>query len=147
MGEKQKSNTRISQFLTKWCINQDGIVKLSRGLGNVDSLHLLKAAQRVAFRHQLRDRPLVQCARDQEDDIINHVAVPAINKSTTQFYSWLKIIPTLLPNIKGEIFFLLFSKKLGNVLGQITKKVLPFYIESLLFVFFFFFYSSAPINI
>ena len=57
-------------------VHQDGIVQFSGCLSNIDRLHLLKAAQRVAFGHELRDGSLVQSPRDQQDDIVNHVAVP-----------------------------------------------------------------------
>lgn len=61
---------------TQRCIHQDGVVELSRGLCDVDRLHLLKAAQRVTLGHEFRDGSLVEGARDQKDDIIDHVAVP-----------------------------------------------------------------------
>lgn len=57
-------------------VHQDGVVKLSGGLGDVDRLHLLEAAQRVTLRHQFRDGPLVEGAGDQQDDVIDHIAVP-----------------------------------------------------------------------
>ena len=41
----------------------------------MDGFHLLEAPQRVAFRHQLRDRPLMQRSRDQQDDVVYHVTV------------------------------------------------------------------------
>lgn len=62
--------------LTEGRVHQDGVVEFSGCLGNVDCLHLLKAAQGVALGHQLGDGALVQGARDQQDDIIDHVAVP-----------------------------------------------------------------------
>lgn len=61
---------------TQGRVHQDGVVELGGRLGDVHSLHLLEAAQRVAFRHQLGDGPLVQRAGDQQDDVIDHVAVP-----------------------------------------------------------------------
>lgn len=60
---------------TQGCVHQDGVVKLGGGLGDVDRLHLLEAAQRVTLWHQLRDGALVEGARDQQDDIIDHIAV------------------------------------------------------------------------
>lgn len=65
------------QLPTQGRVHQDGVVELSRGLGDVDRLHLLEAAQRVALGHQLRDGALVEGPGDQQDDIIDHVAVPA----------------------------------------------------------------------
>jgi len=61
---------------TQGCVHQDGVVKLSGGLGDVDRLHLLEAAQRMTLWHQLRDGSLVQSPGDQQDDVIDHVAVP-----------------------------------------------------------------------
>lgn len=63
------------QIFTQWCVHKDGIVELGGGLRNVDRLHLFKAAQRVTLGHQLRNGPLVQSARDQQDDVIDHIAV------------------------------------------------------------------------
>lgn len=58
-------------------VHQDGVVELGGGLSDVDRLHLLEAAQRVTLWDELRDGPLVQRAGDQQDHVINHVAVPA----------------------------------------------------------------------
>ncbi len=66
------------KILTQGRVNQDGVVKLGGGLGDVDCLHLLKAAQWVTLWHQLRDGSLVEGPRDQQDDVINHIAVPAV---------------------------------------------------------------------
>lgn len=63
--------------LTERRVHQDGVVELGGRLGDVHRLHLLEAAQRVALGHQLGDGPLVQRARDQQDHVVNHVAVPA----------------------------------------------------------------------
>lgn len=65
---------------TKGRVHQDGIVQLGRGLGDVDRLHLLEAAKRVTLWHQLRDGPLMESARDQQNDIIDHVAVPGVRQ-------------------------------------------------------------------
>uniref|UniRef100_A0A8W7PC19 Uncharacterized protein n=1 Tax=Anopheles coluzzii TaxID=1518534 RepID=A0A8W7PC19_ANOCL len=56
-------------------IDQHRIVQLGRCGRDVDRLHLLEAAERVALRDELRDRALVQRARDQQDDVVDHVAV------------------------------------------------------------------------
>lgn len=69
---------------TQGCVHQNGIIQLGRGLGDVDRLHLLEAAQWVTLGHQLGDGPLVQSARDQQDDIVDHVAVPEVTRSTAQ---------------------------------------------------------------
>lgn len=41
----------------------------------MDGGHLLEASQLVAFWYQLRNGSLVQRARDQEHDVVDHVAV------------------------------------------------------------------------
>jgi len=41
----------------------------------MDGLHLLEAAQWVALGNQLGDGSLVQRAGDQQDDVVDHVAV------------------------------------------------------------------------
>lgn len=56
-------------------IDQHRIVQLGRCGRDVDRLHLLEAAERVALRDELRDRALMQRARDQQDDVVDHVAV------------------------------------------------------------------------
>lgn len=56
-------------------IHQHGIVELSGRGCHMYRLHLLKAAQRMAFGYQLRNGTLVQRARDQQYDIIDHIAV------------------------------------------------------------------------
>lgn len=61
--------------LTKWCIHQDGIIELCWSLGNVNGLHLFKAAKWMALGHKLRDGPLMQSSSDQQNDIVNHIAV------------------------------------------------------------------------
>ncbi len=55
-------------------VDEDSVVELGRGRGDVDGLHLLEAAQRVALWDQLGDGALVQRARDQQDDVVYHVA-------------------------------------------------------------------------
>lgn len=69
-----------SSLHTKGRVHQDGIVELSGGLGDVDRLHLLEAAQWVTLWNQLRDGALVEGARDQQDDVVNHVAVTETTK-------------------------------------------------------------------
>lgn len=65
---------------TQGRVHQDGVVKLGGGLGDVDRFHLLEASQRVTLWHQLRDGPLVEGSRDQQDDVINHIAVPEVTR-------------------------------------------------------------------
>ncbi len=62
-------------LLTQRRVDQDGVVQLGRRGGDVDGLHLLEGPQRVALAHQLRDGPLVQGAGDEQDDVVDHVAV------------------------------------------------------------------------
>ena len=60
---------------TQWSINQDCVVELSRGRCDVNGFHLLKTSQRMAFGDQFGDGPLVERSRDQQDDVIDHIAV------------------------------------------------------------------------
>ena len=60
--------------LTEWRVDEHGVVELCGGGGDVDGLHLLEGAERVALGHQLRDGPLVQRPRDQQDYVVDHVA-------------------------------------------------------------------------
>ena len=50
----------------------------------MDGLHLLEAAERVALGDQLRDRPLVQSSGDQQDDVVDHVAVGDVVEESGQ---------------------------------------------------------------
>lgn len=70
----------LSKVHTKGRVHQNGIVELSRSLSDVNRFHLLKAAQWVTLWHQLRDGPLVQGARNEQDDVINHIAVPVVTR-------------------------------------------------------------------
>lgn len=48
----------------------------------------------MAFRDQLRDWPLVQSASDQQDDVINHVAV---SDEVQECGQWLnRVVPEVL---------------------------------------------------
>ena len=78
---------------TQGRVHQDGVVQLGGGLGDVDRLHLLEAAQRVTLWHQLRDGPLVQSARDQQDDVIDHVAVPEAGTRGGNQLIWVELDP------------------------------------------------------
>lgn len=42
----------------------------------MDGLHLLKTAERVTLADQLTDWSLVKRPSDQQDDIVDHVAIP-----------------------------------------------------------------------
>lgn len=64
-------------LLTQGSVHQDGIVELCGRLCDVHSFHLLKTSQRVALGNQLGDGALVQSPSDQQDDVVNHVAVPS----------------------------------------------------------------------
>ena len=77
-NNKRKSQREVESLsvLTERRVNEDGVVELGRRRGDVDGLHLFEAAQRVALAHQLGQRSLVQGASDQQDDVVNHVAVP-----------------------------------------------------------------------
>lgn len=52
----------------------------------MDSFHLLKTAERVAFRNQFRQRSLVHGAGHEEHYVVNHVAVPARSNEIDIYY-------------------------------------------------------------
>jgi len=56
-------------------VHQNGVVQLGGRGRHMDGLHLLEAAQWVALGNQLGDGSLVQRAGDQQDDVVDHVAV------------------------------------------------------------------------
>ena len=60
--------------LTERRVDEDSVVELCGRGGDVDGLHLLEGAERVALGHQLGDGPLVQRPRDQQDYVVDHVA-------------------------------------------------------------------------
>ena len=55
---------------------------------NVDGLHLLEASERMTLWHQLGDRPLVEGAGDQQDDVVDHVAVGYVVQERCQI-AWM----------------------------------------------------------
>lgn len=65
----------INEEWSQRCVDQHSIVQLSWIGGHVNSLHLLETAQRMALGNQFGNWPLVQCASDQQNDVVNHVAV------------------------------------------------------------------------
>lgn len=56
-------------------VHQHRIVQLRRIGGHMDRLHLLEAAERMALGDQLADGALMQRAGDQQNDVVDHVAV------------------------------------------------------------------------
>ena len=78
------------QQVTKRGVDEDSAVKLSRGRCHVDGLHLFEASERVALGHQLGDGPLVQCSGDQQDDVVDHVAVGDVVQERGQV-TWMQI--------------------------------------------------------
>ena len=69
----QLLNKRIG-LLTEWRVDEHSVVELCGRGGDVDGLHLLEGAERVALGHQLGDGPLVQRPSDQQDYVVDHVA-------------------------------------------------------------------------
>lgn len=57
------------------CVHQHGVVQLSWGRGNVNRFHLLEAAQGMALGDELGDGTLVEGPGNQQDDVVDHVAV------------------------------------------------------------------------
>lgn len=60
----------------------------------MNGLHLLKAPQWMAFGNELRDWALMEGARDQQDNIVDHVAVSdKVQEGGQRLYS---VIPHVL---------------------------------------------------
>lgn len=64
------------EALTERSVNEDSIVELSRGGSDVNCLHLLKTTQGVALRDKFGNRSLMQGAGDEQNNVVDHVAVP-----------------------------------------------------------------------
>lgn len=60
---------------TKGSVHENSVVEFGGRSRNVDGLHLLEATQRMALWDELGDGPLVQGARDEQYNIVDHVAV------------------------------------------------------------------------
>ncbi len=69
---------------TERCVHQNCVVKLSGRGRDVNGLHLLETSEGVAFWHKLGDRPLVEGAGDQQNDVVNHVAVCDVVQERSQ---------------------------------------------------------------
>lgn len=65
----------IDEERGQWCIDQHGVVQFRWSCSDVNGLHLLETSQGVAFGDQLGDGSLVERPGDQQDDVVNHVAV------------------------------------------------------------------------
>lgn len=60
---------------TKRSINKNGVVELGWSSCYMDGLHLLEASQRMTLGYQLGYRPLMEGSRNQENDVVDHVAI------------------------------------------------------------------------
>lgn len=58
----------------------------------MNGFHLLKAAQRMALGNQLRDGSVVKGASDQQNNVVNHVAVTMEDNQYSLF-----IVTTIQP--------------------------------------------------
>ena len=76
-----------SVLLTKRCVYEHSIVELGRGGSNMDGLHLFEAAEGVTFGDEFCDGALVEGAGDEQNDVVNHVAVPEIHINTRNLYT------------------------------------------------------------
>ena len=65
---------------TQGGVHQHSVVQVSRSCGNIDGLHLSKAAQRVALVSELCYLPLAESTGDEKNDVVDHVAVPMEEK-------------------------------------------------------------------
>ncbi len=63
-------------LLTERRVDEDSVVELGGRGSDVNGLHLLEGAERVALGEELLERALVEWARDEEHDVVDHVAVP-----------------------------------------------------------------------
>lgn len=58
---------------TERCVDKHGVVQLCRRVRNVYRFHLFERAEWMTFTDQLTNRPLMQCARDEQYDVVDHV--------------------------------------------------------------------------
>ena len=56
-------------------VDQNGVVETGRGVGHRDGSHLLEHAEWVALGQELLDAALMQVARDQQHNVVDHIAV------------------------------------------------------------------------
>ena len=60
------------------CLDENRVVELLDVGGDAEGGHGLEAAEGVAPFQQLARVPLVQCASDEEGDVVDHVAVSEV---------------------------------------------------------------------
>lgn len=65
----------VDEERRQWRIDQNGIIQFGWIGRHMNGLHLLETAQWMAFWDQFRDWALMQCARNQQNNVVNHVAV------------------------------------------------------------------------
>jgi len=76
--EEIKICNGIGEGLTEGSVNKHRVVQLSRRLGDRERLHLRENAEGVALGDKLLDVTLVQGTNDEQHNIVDHVAVPAV---------------------------------------------------------------------
>lgn len=65
----------VNEKRGQWGVDEHCVVQLCRCGGDVNRFHLFEASQGVALRDELGDGALVEGSGDQQDDVIDHVAV------------------------------------------------------------------------
>lgn len=65
----------INKEWSQRSVNQHGVVQLSWCSCYMNGLHLFEASQWVTLRDQLGNGSLMQSSSDQQNDVVNHVAV------------------------------------------------------------------------
>lgn len=65
----------IDKEWSQWSVYQHGIVQFSWCGSNMYSFHLFKATQWMTLGNQFRNGSLVQSTSDQQNNIVNHIAI------------------------------------------------------------------------
>ena len=65
----------IHEEWSQWRIDQNGIVQFSWISSHVNGFHLLETTQWMTFWDQFRNWTLMQSSGDQQNDVVDHVAV------------------------------------------------------------------------
>lgn len=65
----------IDKERSQWRIDQHSVIQLGWIGSHMDGLHLLETTQWMTLWNQFRNRTLMQRSSDQQNDIVDHVAV------------------------------------------------------------------------
>jgi len=106
-------------------VDKHRIIKFCWSAGDMNSFHLLETTQRMALADKLRNGPLMKSACDEEDNIVNHVAIGDIVQECCQVSSGVvphvlkfydKLLSQLLVN-NGYLKSALIGKKVSIICG------------------------------